>query len=213
MTIPVEKMLVPEKKFPVKCPHALDAEYITIHNTANDASAENEVQYMIANSKEVSFHYAVDEKEVIQGISNTRNAWHAGDGANGKGNRKSLSVEICYSKSGGDRYKKAEALSIKFVAQLLHERKWGINRVKKHEDWSGKHCPHRILDEGRWQEVLSAIDVELKRLNDPTPQYASDAHKVTVDGKYIKTIEADSALLVEIKKHLGHAKEIKLERV
>ncbi len=43
-------------------------EYITIHNTANDASAANEISYMTGNSESTSYHFAVDDKEVIQGI-------------------------------------------------------------------------------------------------------------------------------------------------
>jgi len=140
-------------------------EYITVHNTANDASAENEIAYMISNNNEVSYHFAVDDKEVVQGLPLDRNAWHCGDGGNGNGNRKSIGVEICYSKSGGLRYVKAEELAIKFIAQLLKERGWGINRVKKHQDWSNKYCPHRILSEGRWDSFLNRIKEELEKLN------------------------------------------------
>ena len=46
----------------------MNAEFITVHNTYNDASAENEIAYMIRNNNEVSFHIAVDDKEAVQGI-------------------------------------------------------------------------------------------------------------------------------------------------
>ncbi|EKN67516.1 N-acetylmuramoyl-L-alanine amidase [Schinkia azotoformans] len=163
--IQARQMLVKESQQKTKCPNQMDAKYITIHNTANDASANNEVQYMINNTNQVSYHYAIDDKEVVQGIPLNHNAWHCGDGsAANSGNRTSIGVEICYSKSGGERYTKAEALATKFIAQLLHERNWGIERVKKHQDWSGKYCPHRILAEGRWQAVLNAIQMELNEL-------------------------------------------------
>jgi N-acetylmuramoyl-L-alanine amidase len=158
-------MLVQSKNYKIKCPNAMAAEYITLHNTANDASANNEVQYMINNTQQISFHFAVDDKEVVQGIPLDRNAWHAGDG-NGPGNRKSIGIEICYSRSGGERYNKAEANAIQFVARLLKERKWGIDRVQPHKHWSGKNCPHRILGEGRWQQVLNSIQAELNRLEE-----------------------------------------------
>ncbi|MED4820469.1 N-acetylmuramoyl-L-alanine amidase [Bacillus atrophaeus] len=164
MTVSVKKNLVSEEKYKLKCPNHMDAEYITIHNTYNDACAANEVSYMIGNTSSTSFHFAVDDKEVRQGIPTDRNAWHTGDGTNGTGNRKSIGVEICYSKSGGAKYRAAEKLAIKFVAQLLKERGWGIDRVRKHQDWSGKYCPHRILSEGRWDEVKAAIAAELERL-------------------------------------------------
>ncbi|MEC1792913.1 N-acetylmuramoyl-L-alanine amidase [Bacillus vallismortis] len=161
MSIQVKQNLVSGAKYALKCPNAMSAEYITIHNTANDASAANEISYMIGNTSSTSFHFAVDDKEVIQGLPLNRNAWHTGDGTNGTGNRKSIGVEICYSKSGGPKYKAAEALAISFVAQLLKERGWGIDRVRKHQDWSGKYCPHRILSEGRWDQVKAAIEKEL----------------------------------------------------
>ncbi|MCY8947959.1 N-acetylmuramoyl-L-alanine amidase [Bacillus atrophaeus] len=164
MTIAVRKNLVSENKYKLKCPNAMSAEYITIHNTANDASAANEISYMISNTSSTSFHFAVDDKEVIQGLPLNRNAWHTGDGTNGTGNRKSIGVEICYSESGGAKYKAAEERAIKFVAQLLKERGWGIDHVRKHQDWNGKYCPHRILSEGRWAEVKAAIEKELKAL-------------------------------------------------
>lgn len=164
MTIAVKNRIVEYEKYALKCPNPMTPEYITIHNTANDASAANEISYMTGNSESTSYHFAVDDKEVIQGIPLNRNAWHSGDGTNGTGNRKSIAVEICYSKSGGARYRAAEALAIKFVAQLLKERGWGVDRIRKHQDWNGKYCPHRILDEGRWDEVKSSIVAELERL-------------------------------------------------
>ncbi|MCY7827656.1 N-acetylmuramoyl-L-alanine amidase [Bacillus spizizenii] len=168
MAIKVVKNLVSKSKYGLKCPNPMKAEYITIHNTANDASAANEISYMKNNSSSTSFHFAVDDKQVIQGIPTNRNAWHTGDGTNGTGNRKSIGVEICYSKSGGARYKAAEKLAIKFVAQLLKERGWGIDRVRKHQDWNGKYCPHRILSEGRWNQVKVAIEKELKAFGGKT---------------------------------------------
>ncbi|MCY8284877.1 peptidoglycan-binding protein [Bacillus inaquosorum] len=164
MTISVKKNLVSEAKYALKCPNPMTAEYITIHNTANDASAANEISYMIGNTSSTSFHFAVDDKEVLQGLPLNRNAWHTGDGTNGPGNRKSIGVEICYSESGGAKYYAAEKLAIKFVAQLLKERGWGVDRVRKHQDWNGKYCPHRILSEGRWDEVKAAIADELRKI-------------------------------------------------
>jgi len=138
-------------------------EFIVVHNTANDASAANEVAYMIRNDNQVSFHYAIDDKEIVQGIPENRNAWHAGDGASGKGNRKGLSIEICYSKSGGKRFEEAEKLAAKFIASKIKEKGWGIDKVKKHQDFSGKYCPHRTLDMG-WQRFLDMVKSELDKL-------------------------------------------------
>ncbi|MES1048544.1 N-acetylmuramoyl-L-alanine amidase [Bacillus thuringiensis] len=134
----------------------MNLEFITIHNTYNDASAENEIAYMIRNDNQVSFHIAVDDKEAVQGIPLERNAWHCGDGG-GNGNRKSIGVEICYSLSGGDRYYKAEDNAAIVVAQLMKQYNIPISKVRTHQSWSGKYCPHRMLAEGRWNNFIERV--------------------------------------------------------
>lgn len=159
----VIKDLVPESKWSIKCPYVMKAEFFVMHNTSNDASAEDEVAYMKRNNAQTSFHYAVDDKEVRQGIPIGRNAFHAGDGAKGDGNRKGIGVEICYSKSGGERFEKAEERAAEFVAEKLIEFGWGIDKVKKHQDFSGKYCPHRTLDLG-WNRFLKKVELYMDLL-------------------------------------------------
>lgn len=160
------KNLVSESKYSVKCPYSMTPEFIVVHNTANDAPAANEIKYMISNDNQVSFHFAVDDKEVVQGLPLDRNAWACGDGANGKGNRKGIQIEICYSKSGGARFENAEKNAAKFIAQLLKERGWGVDKVKKHQDFSNKYCPHRTLDKG-WASFVNMVKDYLNELNHP----------------------------------------------
>ena len=158
------KSLISSDKYGVKCPYKMTPKGICIHNTANDAPAKNEVSYMKSNNNEVSYHIAIDDLEAIQVIPFDRNAWHAGDGGSGQGNRNYIAVEICYSESGGDRFIKAEKRAAKEVAALLKQYGWTINNVKKHQDFSNKYCPHRTLDMG-WQRFLNMIQTELNVLN------------------------------------------------
>lgn len=162
----IVKNLVSQSKYSVKCPYSMTPEFIVVHNTANDASAQNEVKYMISNNNQVSFHFAVDDKEIVQGLPLDRNAWACGDGANGKGNRKGIQIEICYSKSGGVRFENAEKNAAKFIAQLLKERGWGVDKIKKHQDFSNKYCPHRTLDKG-WASFVNMVKDYLNELNHP----------------------------------------------
>ena len=152
------KSLVPASKYELKCPYIMVPEFFVIHNTSGDASAKNEIAYMKNNNLQTSFHFAVDDVEVRQGIPIDRNAFHAGDGSRGAGNRKGIGVEICYSKSGGTRFEKAEERAAEFVAEKLIEFGWGIGRVKKHQDFSGKYCPHRTLDLG-WERFLRKVEL------------------------------------------------------
>lgn len=156
----ITKNIVPTDKYNIKCPYSMSASRIVVHNTANDAPARNEIAYMISNNQEVSFHYAVDDKEVVQGIPENRNAWHCGDGANGKGNREGIAIEICYSKSGGVRFTQAEKNAVDLIADILKRYGWGVAQVTKHQDYNGKYCPHRTLDMG-WDRFIKMIEAKM----------------------------------------------------
>lgn len=165
----IRQMLVSPSKYNIKCPYHMNPTRIVVHNTDNDASANNEIAYMIRNNYETSFHFAVDDKEVVQGLPLDRNGWHASDG-NGKGNREGIAIEICYSMSGGDRFLKAERNACKLIAQLLKERGWGIDRVTKHQDYTNKYCPRRTLDMG-WGRFLNMVREELGQAPAPAPTH------------------------------------------
>ena len=152
--------LISQDKYGLKCPFPMVPIGPCIHNTANDASARNEISYMKNNNNEVSFHLAIDDIETIQGLPFNRNAWASGDGGNGKGNRNYIHIEICYSKSGGERFDKAEERASKEIATLCKRYNWGIKDIKKHQDFSNKYCPHRTLDKG-WDRFLNMIQKEL----------------------------------------------------
>jgi len=163
--IPMRTFALPASKYPVKATYPMIAKGVTVHNTYNDATAENEINYMQRNGNYTSYHAAIDDIGVIFGVPLNRSSWHAGDGSNGYGNRNHLSFEVCYSKNGGEKYRRAEANAVKVLAQVLYINKWGMSKLKKHQDWSGKNCPHRILDEKRWGEFTSKVAKELARLN------------------------------------------------
>lgn len=74
------RMMCPESKYSIKCPYDMEAEYITVHNAANKASAKAEISYMIGNNNKVSYHDAVDDEKIVHGIEYNRNTWNAGDG-------------------------------------------------------------------------------------------------------------------------------------
>ena len=153
--VPIKENLVPKDKYTIKCPYTRTPTRVVIHNTANDAPAANEISYMRYNDLEISFHYAVDDVNIVQGIPENRNAWASGDG-HSKGNMEGIHIEICYSKSGGEKFDKAEQNAAEFTASLLKKYGWGIDKVTKHRDYDGKYCPHRTLDRG-WQRFLSMV--------------------------------------------------------
>lgn len=135
--------------------------FITIHNTANVGSAVRERNYLNnrRDNSYLSYHFAVDENEAIQVLPLDVNGWHAGDGQ-GAGNRASIAIEICRSRcTGKDEvlYRRAEANGVKLAAFLLRKFNLPLSALRKHQDWSGKNCPHRILDEKRWESFRRRV--------------------------------------------------------
>lgn len=169
--VKVVKKIVPSSKYSIKCPYSMTPTRIVVHNTANDASAANEIAYMTNNNNETSFHYAVDDKQIVQGIEENRNAWHASDG-NGKGNREGIAIEICYSKSGGDRFIKAEQNAVDLIVDILKRYDWGIDKVTKHQDYTNKYCPHRTLDMG-WDRFIKMIETKLNGTKNQTTEVSN----------------------------------------
>lgn len=197
----ITKVTCPTSKYSIKCPYEMAPEFLIIHNTANDASAMAEISYMIGNNNKTSFHVAVDDERVVEGLPFNRNSWNAGDGGNGKGNRKGISIEICYSKSGGERFEEAENLCASYVAYLLKQYGWGIEKVTKHQDYSGKYCPHRTLDMG-WERFLNKIREQIGEQQKTIPTNNEGGNlemaRVYQNGSTPETVYADTALSKKI---------------
>lgn len=148
--------LVPESKYGIKCPYQMKPEGVTVHNTGGRASAADEMNYMRNNNLEKSFHFCVDENEIIQGLPLDRNGWHAGDG-NGSGNRKTIGIEIARSTHEDESiFSKSEENAAELVANLCKQYGWGVDKIYTHQHWSGKRCPHKTLDRG-WDRFLNIV--------------------------------------------------------
>ncbi len=154
------------RRYKIPGPFA-DVSTITIHNTAEPMSARQERDRVDhrRDQMSVSFHFAVDENEAVQLLPLNRHAWHAGDGGQGPGNSRSIGIEICRSQCYGDDdalYRRAEANAVILAAWLLDTYDLPLDALKKHEDWTGKHCPHRILDEQRWEAFKAGVGTVMK---------------------------------------------------
>jgi len=208
MALTIRKLEMPASQYSIKCPYIMNPTRIVIHNTANDAPAENEIRYMQTNSAQTSFHFAVDDKEAVQGVDLWRNAWHAGDGGTGKGNREGIAIEICYSKSGGERFTKAEENAAELAAKLLIDFGWGIDKITKHQDYSGKYCPHRTLDLG-WSRFVQMVEKKrriMAGIDKPAEEKKEeDVKKTTMNGYTIERVSDFSIIYWDKSKKKGTA--------
>lgn len=203
--VSIREIKCPTDKYSIKCPYAMTPEFVVIHNTANKAPAKNEISYMQSNNNEVSFHYAVDDIEAVQGIPLNRNAWHASDGGNGKGNRKGIAIEICYSycsdeatwkKSYKKKFEKAQENAAELTAYLLHKYGWGMDtsRIKKHEDFAKKHCPHRTLDDYGWTYFINLVKAKYKAMYEKKEESMTTAEKKAFDELTAKVEKLEQTL-------------------
>lgn len=191
----ITNVICPESKYPTKCPDITEKDGICIHNTYNDASAMSEISYMLGRPEKVSFHAAVDNYRIVTGLPFERSCYAAGDGRYGKGNAHKINIEICYSKSGGENFEEAERLAAEYTAYLLKQYGWGIDKVKKHQDFANKYCPHRTLDLG-WQRFLNMVSSYLqdKPVNNEKIESGSDEPvKTYQNGSTTEVVYADTA--------------------
>lgn len=134
----------------------ITANSITIHSTGNPKStAQNEADYVCYNSdRKASYHFVVDEKEIIQVMPISEMAYHSGTS---KGNRTSIGIEMCET---GNR-KKVFDNTVRLVRYLMDTYK--IRTVVRHYDWNKKNCPRILIDADHirdglnWDKMKKAI--------------------------------------------------------
>ena len=130
--------------------------YIVIHETDNiskGADAYNHAEYLSKNNKtSTSWHYTVDDKEIYHHIPDNEVAHHA---ATENGNLYGIGIELCVNEDGD--FEKTFENGAKLVAYLLKEYKLSIKDIKTHNDFSGKDCPHSILENNRMQEFINKV--------------------------------------------------------
>lgn len=141
-------------------------EYIVIHETGNagrnaDAESHNNYLHEEADNQQKSWHYTVDDNEIYYHIPDNEIAFHAGDGlSKDGGNMSGIGIEMCINPESD--YEQTLKNTAKLTAMLLLAYELEIDSLKKHEDFSGKHCPDILLNEGRWDEFVDMVEQELK---------------------------------------------------
>lgn len=136
--------------------------YITIHETDNtnmtaDAKAHANLQ---KKGYSASWHYQVDQKEIIQSFDHKYQLFHAGDGK-GKGNMESIAIEMCVNK--GNDYILTIRNTISLIKYIMEIENIPIENIVQHNKWSGKNCP-RLLRAGNngitWNQFINMIKNE-----------------------------------------------------
>ncbi|MGO4543216.1 N-acetylmuramoyl-L-alanine amidase family protein [Paenibacillus sp. 2TAB23] len=182
----------------------MSATSITIHNTGNPSStAKNERAWLtnMTNNRTASFHIVVDEHGAIECLPINENGWHAGDGSGtASGNRTSIGIELCES----GNYAKILDNAVELVAIMLKERGWGVDRLRRHYDWSGKICPRLMHDDGKWTgwtEFKARVACVLQPIFNQEEQSMTNVEQVEFD-KLQKQVRGLVTELSNVKKEL-----------
>ena len=150
-------------------------EYITVHNTGNPSSnARGERAWLINpnnSDSSTSYHFVFDSTTVIECIPPWENAWHAGDGIYGKGNRMSVGIELCESGDFEATVQNAQYL----IAHMIFDKSKRDNKrysandiVVQHHKWSEKNCPRLLIP--RWNGFINGIQRQLDMLQGVTKE-------------------------------------------
>jgi len=155
---------------------------ITIHMTGNvGAAAKNNHNYMKNCNKNgsriASWHFTVDDKEIYQAQSTNYKCYHAGCT---NGNNTSIGIEICMF---NDKARQLQAYknAIELVKILMAYHKFDTSKVKRHYDWTKKHCP-AWLQEGKWGYTWSWFKGELTKKEEVKTEFKPYIAKCTTDG-------------------------------
>jgi N-acetylmuramoyl-L-alanine amidase len=169
----------------------MTATTITIHNTGNPTStAAGERGWLTDNPKNdrtASYHIVLDAKEAIEVLPLNEVAWHAGDGSKAtSGNRTSIGIEICERDVTLGEYAQALENAIDLAAKMLHERGWGVDRLRRHYDWSQKNCPRLMNIDNRWtgwQQFKDRVKSKLEELSSKKIEEGDEEMKLA-DGQW-----------------------------
>ena len=124
---------------------------MAVHYTATSASAHNNLVYFSRAGANASAHLFVDKDGTIrQSVHFEDTAWAVG---NFPQNQRTVSVEVV---SAGEDFTDAQINALAQIYEYLRAT-YGITRVIRHYDVTGKRCPAPYVDESKWAALKARI--------------------------------------------------------
>lgn len=124
---------------------------MAVHYTATSASAHNNLVYFSRAGANASAHLFVDKDGTIrQSVRFEDTAWAVG---NFPQNQRTVSVEVV---SAGEDFTDAQINALAQIYEYLRAT-YGITRVIRHYDVTGKRCPAPYVDAGKWAALKARI--------------------------------------------------------
>ena len=170
--------------------------YLVYHYTGNDGDSDTgNAGYFKNNAVEARAHYFVDDNSITQSVPDLYVAYAVGGkkwadcSQTGGGqlygvvtNRNSLSIEMCDTRRDGT-LQATEATMARAAAlgrALMDKYQIPLERVCRHFDVTGKHCPAYLMDAGKWAQFKARLekedeDVKIYHWFDDMPDWARES--------------------------------------
>ena len=147
-------------------------EYVVIHYTSNQGdTAKNNADYFAREKVGASAHYFCDESEIWQSVKDSDTAWHCGAKTYRHPecrNANSIGVEICMNDKKGNVRQGSIATAAELVRYLMQRYGVPVDRVIRHYDVTGKHCPGPMVDD---PALWAAFKQSLTQTEDDSVRY------------------------------------------
>ena len=177
-----------------------DIRYLIYHYTGNDGdTGANNAAYFRDNVVEASAHYFVDDDSVTQSVPDLTIAYAVGGkkwadcpqtgGGTMYGvikNRNSISIEMCDTKRDGALMATEATLAraAELGKALMAKYHIPVERVYRHFDVTGKHCPAYFMNAGKWAEFQARLkedDMTVYKTIDEVPESYRPSVQALVD--------------------------------
>lgn len=188
-------------------------ENIIFHDTGNytiGTGARNHATYMVGTWNRTvnynygkpygyrSWHYTVDDKEIIQHIPDNEIGFH---GDTYEAYTTTIGIETAISK--GTNFFTTWHRTAKLMSSLMSKYDLSIENIKQHYDFSGKDCPQVLRASGLWSTALKMIEAEylvLEELGDYKIEFISNAPEyVNNEGRIIKLDSVPRLISYQVK--------------
>ncbi len=139
--------------------YPMRAEYITIHNFGSSATARSITDYVDRTDAVKSWHFTVGKDAIYQEMSILKNGWHASDGEQGTGNRKSIGIEV-------EENLEATMNAVRLCVYLRNV--LGSLEITTHQRWArdDKTCPRWILENIGIADFIKMVEVMEMKFKD-----------------------------------------------
>ena len=109
------------------------------------------------------------------------------------GNLNSIGIESCVNR-GSDLWYTWQ-VTAQLVASLMVQYDLGIERVKGHHFFDGKHCPAPMLENNLeiWYEFIELVKAEYALLT----EYKDYEYSITVDEKYASILSENGRIIAQ----------------